>query len=485
MALIPCSTLVRRLRSVLPADAVLAHADERRVYDCDGQSIHRAPADVVVLPRTTEEVVAVMRAARGEDAPVVARGAGTGLSGGTTAPHGGVLVVTARMDRILMLDPADRRAVVQPGVVNARLSDAARPHGLRYAPDPSSQTACTIGGNVAENSGGPHTLRLGVTANHVTGLVLVTADAEIVRLGDCADDAAPWDDAVIGLICGSEGLFGIVTEIAVRLVPVPAEVRTYLASFASVGAAARAVSAVLASGAVPSALELMDRACVRAVEAFAHAGFPEDAGAVLLVELEGSPEEVAVTEAQVLTALRSEAPLEVRTAETPDERARRWKGRKQAAGALGRICRGFTTHDGCVPPSRIAEALERIDAIAARHGIRVATLAHAGDGNLHPLLLFDRLDDEDLRRGAAAGREAIELCLALGGSITGEHGVGGEKRDLLPLQYDAPTIDLFRRIRAAFDPAGRMNPGKVFPADGESPGVEGGVRGATRARGWL
>ncbi|MCE9635990.1 MAG: FAD-binding protein [Planctomycetes bacterium] len=477
----PESDLVRSLRAALPLDAVLAHPDERRVYDCDGQTLHRSAADVVVLPRTAEEVIATMTVASAAGAPVVPRGAGTGLSGGTLAPRGGVMIVTSRMDRILSLDPRARRAVVQPGVINARLSDAARRHGLRYAPDPSSQTACTIGGNVAENSGGPHTLRLGTTTNHVTGLAVVTSDASMIRLGECAATPTEHDDALMGLVTGSEGLFGVVTEIVVRLVPAPEAVRTFLASYASVPAAGRAVSAVLASGTLPAAMELMDQACVRAVEDFAHAGFPSNAAAVVLIELEGATEEVNADEPVMLRALRGQSPIDVRAATSDEERGRMWKGRKQAAGALGRICRGFYTHDGCVPPSRLAEALEGIGEVAARNGVRVATLAHAGDGNIHPLFLFDTLDDNELRRGAKAGREVLELCLALGGSLTGEHGVGGEKRDLLPLQYDAPTISLFRRIRAAFDPAERMNPEKVFPA--AAPG--GGFAGTKPARGWL
>lgn len=492
--------LVRGLRAALPADAVLASPDERRVYDCDGQTLHRAAADVVVLPRTHDEVVAAVRVAHELGVPVVPRGAGTGLSGGTLAPRGGVLISTARMNRILGVDPLARRARVEPGVVNARLSEAVRPHGLRYAPDPSSQTSCTIGGNVAENSGGPHTLRLGVTVNHVTGLVVVLADGSTLRLGECAPTGAAGDggaasaadDGLIGVITGSEGMFGIVTEAVVRLVAAPQEVRTLLAAFADVPSAGRAVSAILRSGVVPAAIELMDRLCIEAVEQFAHAGLPADAGAVLLVELEGAAEDVADDETDVRAALASASPIDVRAAATPDERARLWKARKQAAGALGRICRGFYTHDGCVPPSRLAEALARIGEAAATHGIRVATLAHAGDGNIHPLFLFDTLDADERRRGAAAGRAALEICLALGGSLTGEHGIGGEKRDLLPLQYDAETLALFARVRRAFDPDERMNPGKMFPGDGVGgPGSNGGrdadsgLGGVKAPAGWL
>jgi glycolate oxidase len=450
----PAPSLAKALRDVLPEGAVLSRPDERRVYESDAQTLHPSSADVIVLPRTTNEVAAVVRVAAEFGAPVVARGAGTGLSGGAIATAGGVLLSTARMNRIVRLDPAERRARVQPGVVNARLSEAAAAHGLRYAPDPSSQAAATIGGNVAENSGGPHTLRLGVTTNHVLGLELVTSDATIHRIDD---------DALLGLVVGSEGLFGIVTEVDVRLVPLPESVRTFLASFRALEDAGQAVAAVIATGVVPAALELMDHLAIRAVEEHVHAGFPLDAAAVLLVELEGAKEEVAAQEAPVLAALRGAGAIDARAAKDDEERARMWKGRKQVAGALGRISKGCYSHDGVVPPSRLAQALTRSHAIAEKHGLRVATVCHAGDGNLHPLLLFATKDADEIARCAAAGREILEMCVDLGGSLTGEHGIGGEKRELLGLQYDAATIDLFRRIRDAFDPSGRMNPEKVFP----------------------
>lgn len=472
--------LAAALRRVLPGDAVLSRPDELRVYDCDGRTVTRAAAEVVVLPRTTEEVVAAVRAAAAQGAAVVPRGAGTGLAGGTTAPHGGLMISTARMNRILSIDAAERIARVEPGVVNAKLSEAARPHGLRYAPDPSSQTACTVGGNVAANSGGPHTLRLGVTTNHVAGAAVVLADGSLLRLGDCGGDGGPEDDCLLSLLVGSEGTCGVIVEAAVRLVPLPESVKTMLASYRSVPDAARAVQAVLGSGVVPAAVEMMDALCVRAVEQFAKAGLPADAGAVLLVELEGSAEEVA-TGAPVIAAALSHGAIEIRTADDPDARMRLWKARKQAAGSLGRISRGYYTHDICVPQSRIVEALLRIGEVGARHRVRVATLAHAGDGNLHPLFLYETGDADELARGAAAGREALDVCLALGGSLTGEHGVGGEKRDFLPLQYDAATIEAFRRVRRAFDPGERMNPGKVFPDDVPS----GGFQGAKPAAGWL
>ena len=477
--------LVERLRAVVPEDAVLARPDERMVYVCDGQTLHPGTPDVVVLPRSTDEVVAVMRVARDAGAPVVPRGAGTGLSGGAVSCEGGILLGTNRMKRILAIDAAERSARVEPGVVNIQVSKAAAPHGLRYAPDPSSQVACTVGGNVAENSGGPHTLRLGVTTNHVTGLVLVTPDAQVHRIGACDPGGpAPEDDALLGLVVGSEGLFGVITEIAVRLVPLPERVRTFLASYPAMEDAGRAVAGVIATGVVPAALEIMDRLAVRAVESHAKAGFPQDAEAVLLVELEGAAEEIDAHEIAVLDALRSAGALDARAARDDDERARMWKGRKQALGALGTICKGYYTHDGVVPPSRLPEALRRMGEIAARYGLRLASVNHAGDGNLHPLLLFDTLDDDELARGAAAGREILETCLSLGGSLTGEHGIGGEKRDLLDRQFDAPTRELFGRIRRAFDPDERMNPGKVFPA-GASCGETGLPKGPKPAKGWL
>jgi glycolate dehydrogenase FAD-linked subunit len=460
------------LRVVLPADAVLSGIDEVRAYEFDAQTLHGGAADVVALPRSTEDVRRIVRVARSLGVAVVPRGAGTGLSGGAIASEGGVLVSTARMNRILAIEPEERRARVQPGVVNARLNEAAQAHGLRFAPDPSSQSACTIGGNVAENSGGPHTLRLGVTTNHVLALELVTPDGESHRI-----DADP----VLSLVIGSEGLFGIVTEIEVRLVRLPQTVKTFLASYARIEDAGRAVAAVIATGVVPAALELMDRLAVQAVEDHAKAGFPRDAAAVLLVELEGSQEEVEAQSEPVLAALRRENAIDARFAQSAEERGRMWKGRKQVAGALGRISRGCYSHDVVVPPSRLAEALARISEIAQRHGMRVATVCHAGDGNLHPLLLFERKDREEIGRAAAAGRGVLETCIALGGSLSGEHGIGGEKKELLGLQYDEATLALFREVHRAFDERGTMNPGKLFPSgDAAFPRGEKTVRA-----GWL
>jgi glycolate oxidase len=388
------------------------------------------------------------------------------------------------MREILWIDDRTLRACVQPGVVNAVLAGEAGLRGRRYAPDPSSQVACTIGGNVAENSGGPHTLRLGVTTNHVVGIELVTADARVHRLGECAEEPGRGDDALIRLVVGSEGLFGVVTEVVVRLLPDSPAVRTFLASFRSVEDAGEAVARVIASGVLPAAIELMDQLAVRAVEEHARAGFPLDAAAVLLVELEGGKAEVDAQQEPVLDALRGAGAIEARAARDGSERARMWKGRKQALGALGKISKGYYTHDGVVPPSRLAEALRRIGEIGERHGLRIASVNHAGDGNMHPLILFERQDEDELARAAAAGREILETCLDLGGSLSGEHGIGGEKKALLERQFDAPTRALFERIRRAFDPEERMNPGKVFPS-GAACG-ERLPRGPKPARGgWL
>jgi glycolate oxidase len=477
--------LLARLRATLPSDAVISGRDARTTYACDGQTLHPSTPDVVTLPWTPAQVVQIMQIARDCNVPVVPRGAGTGLSGGALATHGGVLLGTNRLRRILKVDPLERIAVVEPGVVNAALGKAVAPHGLRFAPDPSSQIACTLGGNVAENAGGPHTLRLGVTSNHVAGLVLVTPDAAVHELGACRPGGSqPGDDGLLGLITGSEGLFGVVTRIAVRLVPAAPHVRTFLASFADVPAAGAAVAQIIRSGVVPAAVELMDRLAVQAVEAHARAGFPVAAAAVLIVELEGTAHEVNALTPVIENAFSQHRALSQRVAIDEQERAAIWKGRKQALGALGRICKGYYTHDGVVPPSRLPEALARIEGIAARHGLRVAHVCHAGDGNLHPLILFDTLEPEELERGARAGREILETCLELGGSLTGEHGVGSEKRALLDAQFDPSTIQLFDRVRRAFDPDRRMNPGKLLPS-GSRCGERGPPAVVKNAGGWL
>ncbi len=435
---------------------------ELATYRADGLPTHESTPGLVVLPGSADEVARVLRLLHLVGVPFVARGAGTGLSGGALADPETVLLTLTRMNRILALEPARRRAVVQPGVVNARLSEAAAPYGLYYAPDPSSQTACTIGGNVAENAGGPHCLKYGVTTNHVAALKVVLPDGETVRLGSPQGEA--WGPDLVGLFVGSEGMFGVAVEITVRLEPVPRAVRTIFADFLALRAASEAVSAIIAAGVVPAALEMMDQSCLRAVEASVFAtGARTDAAAVLLVELDGSPEAVAAEWAVVEPLLRRHGARELRSAESAPERARLWQGRKKAFGALGRIAPDLAVQDAVVPRSALPDILDRIAAIRDRLGLAISNVFHAGDGNLHPCISFDRRDPGLAARVQEANREIMEACLATGGSITGEHGVGADKREYMPLAFSAPALELMAAVRRAFDPEERANPGKVFP----------------------
>jgi glycolate oxidase subunit GlcD len=366
------------------------------------------------------------------------------------------------MNRILAVDPVRRRAAVQPGVINARLTEAAAPHGLHYVPDPSSQTACTVGGNVAENAGGPHCLKYGVTTNHVVELEVVLPDGEVIRLG--SPHGEPWGPDLVGLFVGSEGMFGIATQIVVRLEPVPTSVRTMLADFSSVRAASEAVSRVIASGIVPAAMEMMDQSCVAAVEASIYAaGYPTDAAAVLLVELDGNPDAVEAETATVTAILRERGAREVQAASTPADRARLWQGRKKAFGAMGRIAPDLAVQDAVVPRSVLPDIMDRIAEIRDRHGLTISNVFHAGDGNLHPNISFDRHDRDLTDRVHVACREIMAACVAAGGSITGEHGVGSDKIDYMPWIFDPDTLAMMRAVRQAFDPAERANPGKVVP----------------------
>ncbi len=436
---------------------------ELETYASDGLPTIHSPPHAVVLPGTRDEVVAVVRALATHGAPFVARGAGTGLSGGAVGDDTSIVIALTRLNRILAVDPVNRRATVEPGVVNARLSDATRPHGLLYAPDPSSQAACTIGGNVAENAGGPHCLKYGVTSNHILELEVVLADGEVVTLGSPGGE--PWGPDLVGLFVGSEGMFGIATRITVRLLPIPGTIRTLLADFGSVRQAGEAVSAVIASGIVPAALEMMDQNCVRVVEASIYsAGYPVDAAAVLLAELDGASEAaVAAESAQIADLLRAHGARAVRTATTAAERARLWQGRKKAFGALGRISPDLVVQDAVVPRSALPDVLERIADVAARHRITVSNVFHAGDGNLHPNLSFDGRNADERDRADAAAAEIMEICVAAGGTITGEHGVGRDKLRYMPLIFDAETLTAMRDVRLAWDPSGRANPGKVLP----------------------
>ena len=454
--------LAAELGRIVGSRWIRARPAELTVFEADGLPTHASRPALAVLPGTRQELIEVIRLLHLASVPFVARGAGTGLSGGALAGKDAVLVVLTRLNRILRLDPERRRAVVEPGVVNARLSEAALPHGLHYAPDPSSQSACTLGGNVAENAGGPHCLKYGVTTNHVAALEILLPNAELVRIGSSSSDA--WGPDLVGLFVGSEGMFGIATEITLRLEPLPAAVRTLLAAFPSIRAASEAVSAIIAGGIVPAAMEMMDQACVRAVEASIYAaGYPVEAAAVLLVELDGTAEAVAAEAAEVDALLRLHQATEVRAASTAAERAKLWQGRKKAFGAMGRISPDLAVQDAVVPRSTLPDILDRVAAIAARYGLSVANVFHAGDGNLHPNISFDGRDPDMVARVRAANHDIMHACLAVGGSITGEHGVGSDKLAYMPDAFDAETLGAMRAVRHVFDPGARANPGKVIP----------------------
>lgn len=455
--------LQHRLGELVGADHVVTDPDRLVVYEADGLTAYQWPPRAVVLPATTAEVSAVVKLLSEHGIPIVARGAGTGLSGGALAPDGAVIVGTARMTRILSLDADNRIARLQAGVVNSKLSEAARPYGLYYAPDPSSQTACTIGGNVAENSGGPHCLKYGVTSRYVTGLTVVLADGSVVELGGAGrDPEADYD--LVGLFVGSEGCFGLATEVEVRLLPLPEGVRTLLAIFESVEDAGRAVTAVVGAGLLPAALEIMDRASIRAVEASVFAaGYPTDAGAALVVEFDGTDAGLDAEAAQAEALCLEHGAREVKRARGAEEREALWKGRKKAFGAFGRLAPDLVVQDATVPRSRLPDVLHRILEIGRSHGFEVANVFHAGDGNLHPKLLYDRRDPEQVARVEAASKEIMAACVAAGGTITGEHGVGADKRKYMHLVFGHDEIEAMRAARLVFDPEGLLNPGKVLP----------------------
>ncbi len=458
------AAVIDELVRIVGADAVVRRPAELRVYECDGYTLERAVPELVVLPASTSEVVAVLKTLHARNIPFVPRGAGTGLSGGCLPLAAPVIVGTSRMNRILSLDPVTRRAVVEAGVVNLAVSKAAAPHGLCYAPDPSSQMACTIGGNVAENSGGPHTLKYGVTTNHVLGVELVLADGTVVEFGSAVEDGPGYD--LPGLVVGAEGTFGVVTKATLRLVPLPPAVQTLLAVFDTVAAASATVSEIIRDGIVPAALEMMDQLIVGAVEAAYHFGFPTDAGAVLIVELDGSEEAVAEQVERVREICRAGGASRVDVARDEAERQLLWKSRKRAFGAVGRLAPNYCTQDGVVPRGKLPDILERILAAAERYRLRIGNVFHAGDGNIHPILLYDERDADEVERVLAAGREILEACVELGGSVTGEHGIGVEKIAQMALMFSADDLALMRRLRRVFDPDERVNPAKIFPTPG-------------------
>lgn len=454
--------LVDELGAIVGDGACLTRDEELLVYECDGQTLERERPSAVVLPASREEVVAVVKACRTAGVPFVPRGAGTGLSGGATACDGGVVIECSRLDRIREVDAENRTAVVEPGVVNLDLTRAVEHLGLFYAPDPSSQLVCTLGGNIAENSGGPHTLKYGTTTNHVLAVELVLPDGEVVLLG-CPTGVGHGYD-LVGAVVGSEGTLGIVTAATVRLTPVPERVETLLAIFPDVVSSCRAVGAIVQSGLVPAALEIVDRRTIAAVEDSVYAaGLPRDAGAVLLVELDGPACGLDAQVERVRGLAGRSGASRVEVAGDEAERQRFWRARKGAFGAMGRLAPDLYVHDAVVPRARLPEVLERVCAIGDRHGLKLANVFHAGDGNLHPNICFDRRDPEELERVVAAGEEILRVCVDAGGVITGEHGIGSEKREYMGLVFGEADLDAMKGLRAAFDPDAVCNPGKVFP----------------------
>jgi len=452
--------LVHELTKLLGEDSVLHKLEDLFLYEYDG-SVEKGLPDVVVFPTTTEHVSQCVKLAAKYEVPVVGRGAGTGLSGGALARNGGVMLVFARMNRILEIDSENQRAVVQPGVVNYELTRAAEPHGLYFAPDPSSWKSCTIGGNVAENAGGPHTLAYGVTTNHVTALELVLPDGEIVRVGSEHGDAPGYDLA--GVFVGSECTLALVTEITVKLSRRPEAVKTLLAIFDSVDDAAESVVDITARAITPAACEMLDGWTLRTVEDYIHAGFPMDSAAVLLIEVEGLAEAVAAQAAAVNEVCSAHHAREVRLARDNAERELLWKGRKNAFGALGRLAPSNYVLDGVIPRSKLPQTLRRIQEIGTQFGFQIGNIFHAGDGNLHPIVLYDPRDTAQFERAMQASAEIIRYCLEVGGALTGEHGVGMEKSELMPLVFSDADFSLMRRVHDAFNPDCSLNPGKIFP----------------------
>lgn len=447
------------LARILPRDRILSDRASRLAYECDGFPLHRNEALAVVLPDSTEQIRCIVELCNRHDIAFVGRGAGTGLSGGATPGERPTLVLgLADMRRILRVDVDDRVAVVQPGVVNLDLSESIADTGLCFAPDPSSQKACTLGGNVSENSGGPHCFKYGMTTDHVVGVTIVTADAQVLRLrqGEGPD--------LLGLVTGNEGTFGILTELELRLVPRPQRIRTWLAAYSSLAAACRTVTHIVASGVVPAALEILDELTIRAVEASVYAaGYPTDAAAVLLIELDGSDDAVEADARIVEQIVAEHEALRVESTEDPRQRTKLWQGRKGAFGAMGRLAPDLYVLDGVVPRSRLESVLERVVAIGEKHGITLSNVFHAGDGNLHPNLSFDGRDADERARAMQAGYEILELCVAEGGTISGEHGVGSEKLEHMPFMFSDTDLEVFRSIRDTFDPKGLCNPGKAIP----------------------
>jgi glycolate oxidase len=455
------SDWVAELAAIFPPAQLLTSHAAVTPYESDALTAYRARPAAVVLPETQDEVVEIVRICARHQLPFVARGSGTSLSGGSLPIEDGVLIALNRLNRIVRLDPEERTAVVEPGVINLDVTRAASSYGLYYAPDPSSQSVCTIGGNIAFNSGGAHCLKYGMTSNHILGIRAVLPDGEIVTFGGDSQEGVGPD--LVGLYVGSEGLFGVALEVTVRLLPKPELFRTVLAAYRSLEAAGEAVAQVVASGLLPGAMEIMDRLAIQAAEAAVHAGYPRDAAALLIVELDGDTGQFEREFQHLLPIIEASGAYEVRVAQDDADRLRIWKGRKSAFSAVGRLSPDYIVNDGVVPRGKLGEALANIERLSARYGIRVANVFHAGDGNLHPLILYNGREPGALEKAEALAGEILDMCIAFGGSITGEHGIGMEKRAYLPRMFGEADVDAMLSLRRAIDPWGISNPGKMFP----------------------
>jgi len=458
------SELINELRAIVGNEAVVAKEEELVVYECDAYTLEKSLPTAVALPKNTQEVIEIIKLCKRLKLPIIPRGAGTSLSGAVLAVEGGVMIALTRMNRILDLDIRNRRALVEAGCVNAWITREAAPHGLFYAPDPSSQPACTIGGNVAMNAGGPHTLKNGVTTNHVLGFEIVLPDGSVEWLGtqpDGGEDGPGYD--LRGATIGCEGMFGVITQVLVRLMKKPNSFKTFLGVFESVDEASKTVGDIIASGIVPGALEMMDQLITQTVEEAYHFGFPLDAGAILIVELDGLKDGVEAQALRVENICRENNAKEVRIAKDDAERDALWKCRKRAFGAVGRISPNYVTQDGVVPRSKLPQIMRFIQATSEKFELRIPNVFHAGDGNIHPLILFDERQAGEVQRAMAAGQEILEKCIALGGSVTGEHGIGAEKIDLMAKQFSEDDLEAMQSLRRAFDPDKRCNPHKIFP----------------------
>ena len=455
---------LERLSAIVGPQSTLTRPDELLVYECDGFVIEKNRPDVVVFPTAAEQVVAIVRLCAEFQVPFVPRGAGTSLAGGCLPIGGGVMIALTRMKRILEINVRDRYAVVEPGLVNVHLTQALKGTGYHYAPDPSSQGACTIGGNFATNSGGPHTLKYGVTVNHILGVELVLPDATLTQLGGPTEESPGFD--LTGLFVGSEGTFGICTRLWVRITRDPAAYRTLLGVFNSVRDATQCISAIIGAGIVPAALELMDQGIIEAVEAAFHFGFPLDAAAVLLIEVDGLDVAVGEEAARIVELCQQSGARSVQAANSPQERLLLWKCRKQAFGAIGRLSPSYCTQDGVVPRTKLPEILDFIGEVGQRHQLRIVNVFHAGDGNIHPIILFDERDADQIRRVLLASDEILNRCIDLGGSVTGEHGIGVEKISFMNRLFTETDLDLMRDVRTVFNPTGLCSPQKMLPTAG-------------------